>query len=298
MKNRILSFLRMVNQGLVFILNTLSSVIRILLYSSSNINYSELLEIKKTVFVLGNGPSLKEIIDDNLEFLSAQNLVVVNDFFFNKNFTTLKPKVYVIADPGYWESQVSPEMVTLTKEMHEKIINGVTWEMFFFVPTPVYKTNHFQQAFKSNTNIKVMPFNATAIISSKPIRYFFYDKLLAKPFSGNVIGSALFISLQMDVEKILLFGVEHSWSKSLFVDEQNRTCIVNEHFYTNIQESKVWLKSNAEPYRIYEALRDISVMLGGYKELDEYARYRGINIYNCTLNSFIDSFERKKYFRE
>jgi hypothetical protein len=89
--------------------------------------------------------------------------------------------------------------------------------------------------------------------------------------------------------------VEHSWTRGLYVDEQNRTCIRNEHFYANAPQGTVWLKSDSEPYTIHEALFDIAKMLGGYREINEYAAYRGVKIYNCTPGSFIDAFERKEW---
>jgi hypothetical protein len=221
--------------------------------------------------------------------------MVVNDFFLNEHFTAIKPCVYIIADPAYWERGGADEMQVLRQKLQQTLLNDVNWNMLFFVPAVVYHAGFYQKIFQSNPHILVQQFNTTPFIGAKRLRYFLYDKLLAKPFSGNVIGSALFIAFQMDIREIFLFGVEHSWTRGLYVDEQNRTCIRNEHFYANAPQGTVWLKSDSEPYTIDEALSDIARMLGGYREINEYAAYRGVKIYNCTPGSFIDAFERKEW---
>ena len=297
MKNSILIFLRWVYHSLLLGINMVLSLIRVLFYSKLNTRCPLLREIKDRVLVLGNGPSVKQLINDNIQFLSTQNLVVVNDFFLSRYFTTIKPRVYVIADPVYWEEQVPDNMLVLRQKMQHTLMNDVDWEMLFFVPSGIFKTSFFHQIYQANTHIHIQPFNVVPFIGTKRMRYIFYDKLLAKPLSGNVIGSALFIALQMDIKEIYLFGVEHSWTRSLYVDDQNRTCIELEHFYTENQQGTVWLKSNAEPYTINQALFDIATMLGGYREINEYALQKDIKIYNCTPDSFIDAFERKKWIR-
>jgi hypothetical protein len=274
--------------------DVLLSLFRILLYSS-RIRKSEMLrEFKKRVFILGNGPSVKDLIKDNYTYLSNQNLIVVNDFFQNEYFDILRPRLYVVADPAYWEEKVTEDMIVLRMKMQNVFMKKVVWNMLFFVPSAIFNSGYYQKIFQSNTLIKILPFNTTPFLGPKKLRYFFYDKILAKPTSGNVIGSAIFIALQMNIQEILLFGVEHSWTRNLYVDDQNRTCLVTEHFYENEQKGTVWLRSDGEPYSIHGALYDISIMLGGYFDINEYANYLGIKIFNCTPDSFIDAFERKK----
>jgi hypothetical protein len=281
---------------ILLIFNIFLSLFRIILYSKRITFCSNLLEIKNEVYIFGNGPSLKQVINDNLSFLIDKNLVVVNDFFFNEHFHTLKPQIYIIADSGYWEQNVTSEMKEIRQKL-EDILLSVDWQLYFFVPTVAYNSGYYQQTVKRNSSIILLAYNTTSFIGPKIIRYYFYNALLAKPVSGNVIGSALYITLQMDIKNIFLFGVEHSWTKSLYVDEQNRTCTKVEHFYSNNETGQIWLKSNGEPYTIYEVLSDISKMLSGYPELNSYAESKNIRIYNCTPDSFIDAFERKRILR-
>jgi hypothetical protein len=294
MKKKILIILRLFLSFFNSILINFLSLIRVLLYSKLNTNCAKLQEMNERVFVLGNGNSLKLFLDKNIKFLTTENVIVVNDFFLSEYFKILRPNVYIIADPAYWQSQVNEEMKILRKKMIAELLCNVNWKIIFFVPTFAYETGFFQKNLANNPNIEIQPFNTTQFIGMKKFKFYFYDKLLAKPFSNNVIGSALFIALQMNIQKVYLFGVEHSWSRNLFVDEFNRTCIKDEHFYSNSLPAKIWLKSNMQAYRINEALADIALMLGGYNEINEYAIHKGINIYNCTNGSFIDAFERKK----
>jgi len=297
MKNNILKFLRWVYRNLMLFFNTSLSLIRILIYSKAGTRNLKLKEIKKRVLIFGNGQSIKQVITENIDYLSAQNIMVVNDFFLNSYFVTLKPKVYLLADPGYWETQVTDNMLLLRQNLQDTLIREVNWNMFFIIPTAAYQTGYFQRAFSANQFIHVAGYNATPFEGNRAMRYFFYDRLLAKPYSGNVIGSAIFVAMQMDIEEIFLFGVEHSWTNGLYVDDLNRTCIRIEHFYNHSPKGSVWLKSNSEPYKIHEALFDIANMLGGYREINEYALYKGIHIYNCTPGSFIDAFDRMDFVK-
>lgn len=295
MKNSLLTFFRWLFSFFSIFFQMLLSLVRVILYSKLKTKCEKLLDMKESTFILGNGRSLKNFIEENNNFLNTKNIIVVNDFFLSEYFMTLRPNVYVIADPAYWELQVTEEMSVLRESLIKRLLVDVNWEIQFFVPSAAYQAGFFQRAFDQNKLISVQPFNTASFSGITSVRYFFYDKLLAKPFSGNVIGSALFIALQMDIKEIYLFGVEHSWTQSLFVDEHNRTCIKDEHFYQNPKNAKVWLKANTIPYKISEALSDIANMLGGYYEINEYAIHKNVKIFNCTPNSFIDAFERKKW---
>ena len=292
--SKILVLLRRFYSLLKKCFDTALSLIRTLLYSRPGVKYEKLSDFTGTAFVLGNGPSLKELIESNEAYLATQTLIVVNDFFLSEKFTSVKPAVYVIADPLYWEEQVPDNMLDLRLKMQDKLLNQTDWDMLFFVPVNAYKTGVFQRAFMSNSHIRVLPLNSVPFKGPERLRFFFYDKLLARPFSDNVIGSALYITLQMNVNEIYLFGVEHNWSPNLYVDDQNRTCILTEHFFSKEKQGKVWLKSSGFPYTIDEALSDVAAMLGGYRELNRYALHKGVKIYNSTPGSFIDVFERRK----
>lgn len=277
------------------IFNFSISIIRILIHSKFFIHYPKLRVLNNSAFVLGNGPSLKIFLDKNANFLKSQNVLVVNDFCFSEYFTIIKPEAYIIVDSVYWESKVPDDMFILRQKMQDTLINNVSWNIYFFVPVHVYKTGYFQNLYHSNLFINIYPFNVTPFSGPKFITYLVYDKLLAKPLTNNVIGSAVFLALHMSLKTIYLFGVEHSWSRNLFVDDHNRTCIRNEHFYSKDQQAVEWLRCNAEPYQINQALYDIAAMLSGYREINDYAKNKDVTIYNCTSDSFIDAFERKTF---
>lgn len=294
MENKILVMLRRFYNLLKKCFDTALSLIRMLLYSKPGVKCERLSDFTGTAFVLGNGPSLKELIESNEAYLASRTLIVVNDFFLSEKFNSVKPEVYVIADPLYWEQQVPDSMLELRLKMQDKLLNQTDWDMLFFVPSNAYKTGVFQRAFMQNSHIKVQPLNSIPFKGPERLGFFFYDKMLARPCSDNVIGSALYLALQTKVNEIYLFGVEHNWSPNLYVDDQNRTCIRTEHFFSKEKQGKVWMKSNGLPYTIDEALSDVAAMLRGYRELNRYALHKSVRIYNATPGSFIDVFERRK----
>lgn len=278
-------------------LNFFLIAIQHILKAVSNFRYkTEQININKNekIIILGNGPSAKQAINSNFKLFKENYLIVVNDFFYDKNFTNLKPKLYLVADPAYWLNNTTLENKLIRTELINRLLTLVDWKLYFYVPYEAFKLNLFQESFKTNKNIIVRFYHRNYIeYTSKSIKFYFYNKNVASPRAGNVVGAAISLMISNCENDILLFGVEHSWSKELIVDQLNRTCITSVHHYDNqINEPKVWLTSHNKPFRIYEALKAISNMLYSYVEIREYADYKNVKIINHTPDSFIDSFTK------
>jgi hypothetical protein len=250
------------------------------------------------VIILGNGPSAKKDIISNFKFFKDNFIVVVNDFFFDSNFTLLKPQLYLIADPAYWQNDTTAENIEIRTQLITFLVDSVKWPMLFFIPLEAFKSNYFQKAFEKNGNIHVRFYHRNYIEhASKKIKFFFYNLRLASPRSGNVVAAAISLMLSNCSNDIFLFGVDHSWCKNIFVDELNRTCIINKHHYDlESSQPKVWLTSHNKPFRIFEALKAIANMLECYNHINEYAEYKNIKVLNFTRDSFIDSFKKSNEF--
>lgn len=63
--------------------------------------------VKKECVILGNGPSLKKSLENDLDFISNRIVFCVNFFATSDYFEVVKPKFYVFADPGFWGKQTS-----------------------------------------------------------------------------------------------------------------------------------------------------------------------------------------------
>jgi len=246
--------------------------------------------------VLANGPSLKnelENISDNVIPINI-DYAVVNFFALEELFPKIKPKHYSLADPMFFQTTRNSENV---KKLFVILNMTVTWDMTIYVPS-----HRFDQFVKfsalDNSFIKVQRVNTIAYTGFERLRYYFYEKSIASPKIQTVAVLAIFVGLNLGYKEIDLFGVDHSFMDSLFVDENNQLFNRELHFYDNGKPALKPILKNADdaPWKVSEYLIAISNMFKGHEHLEQYARYLGVKILNCTPGSFIDAYERRKNF--
>ena len=170
--------------------------------------------------ILGNGKSLNDVSlteDDTVDYM------VVNRHVLGDNYSIIKPTYYVLADPHFFHH---PEGLSIIKVINEKTI----WPMTLCV---VYtkKVKHVINQIVDNSNIKVVYYNSTQFDGYDGMKYCLYDSQLAMPVVQNVLVASIMIGLLMNYMRIELYGVEHSWTKYLFVDENNVVYLENPHFF-------------------------------------------------------------------
>lgn len=254
------------------------------------VNYMKDLKFdNKKIAILGNGPSLRidlvKIKNCEIDFFC-----VVNNFALSNLFVELKPNFYIIVDPAYFFDDITSKEDRMVWEILEK----VNWEMVLYIPFRYYKNfvNKYDGII-SNINIKIIPIHIQEYNGFRWLKYYLYKRNLSMPKSQNVIIPAIFNSINQNFLEVYVLGVDHSWTKDLMVDNYNRVCIINDHFYENNGSNCTPFNTiYGNQYRMHEVLRDFANMFDGYNQLGTYATLKGCKIYNVTNNSFIDSFER------
>ncbi|MGD9557705.1 MAG: hypothetical protein AB7V25_11850, partial [Mangrovibacterium sp.] len=94
-----------------------------------------------------------------------------------------------------------------------------------------------------------------------------------------------------------LYGVEHSWTKYLSVNDSNEVCLENPHFFDNREpEVKTWKELVGKDEKLDQILQTYAEMFEAYHELEEFAKRSFVEVVNCTKGSFIDAFGRKTNF--
>lgn len=237
---------------------------------------------EKNLVILAGGPSLKNDIE-NIDFNSS-DISVVNAFFQSPWFKRLKPHYYVVADPVFFrrEENLSP------------IIRDVDWDMVLLVPTIAWK-NMKNLHSVPNKNITILPYNSLPYNGFECIKYKLYENGLSMPKVQNVLVASIFTGINLGYKEIRLYGVDHSWTKTLGVNSQNEVCAVDDHFYDKNEStfSPYWKDPETkEMFKMHELLRAFAQMFESYHVLRGYADYKGVRIVNCTKESFIDAFER------
>jgi hypothetical protein len=239
----------------------------------------------KVIKILGNGSSLNSQIDD-LNENSQTDYMVVNRFVLSEAYSLIQPKYYVLHDKHF---SVEEEGLSICRK-----INEVTdWDLVIFFPKMF--TNH-QNLAKTFTNpkIKIVVYNNYAFDGLEGVAYRLYSKNIAMPKAQNVMGAAIYLATCLKYKVIELYGVEHSWTKDLRVNDNNEVCLENPHFFDKQKtELKTWKQIQGADAKLHEALRLYAFMFESYHNLKKFADINNVKIINCSPNSFIDAFERK-----
>jgi hypothetical protein len=239
-----------------------------------------------TLRILGNGKSLKDVnldLDGNIEYM------VVNRHVLGDNYTIIKPRYYVLADPHFFSHEEGKSVVTAINE-------NTTWEMVLCVPYAKSSLSSVSNQIK-NPLIKVVYYNATPFRGLNSIKYKLYTKQLAMPIVQNVMVACIMLGITMNFDIIELYGVEHSWTKYLFVDDKNVVYLENPHFFDKqkVEAKPLTEIQHTDEYPFYTILEQYSRMFKSYWEIKTYLKntHIPIKVYNCCRGSFIDAFERK-----
>lgn len=237
--------------------------------------------------ILGNGNSLNDV---NLEESDSVDYMVVNRHILSDNYISLKPTYYVLADPHFFEH---PEGISVLQQISEK----TSWPMTLCIPFS-NQTKKVLPQIMSNKQINFIYYNATSISCQlKFIRYICYSWQLTMPVVQNVLVASIMLGLIYKYSTIELYGVDHSWTKYLYVDRDNVVYLENPHFFDKQKVMAKPLKEiqHTDEYPFYLILKNYSRMFESYWEIKKYIFDCHIPcmIINKSHDSFIDAFVKE-----
>ncbi|PTX16341.1 hypothetical protein SAMN04488598_10714 [Halanaerobium congolense] len=236
------------------------------------------------IHIIGNGPSALSTFD-NFELNKGIDILTVNFFVRQKDrFTNLKPQYHIMVDPVWFDKKRENDINF--NEVFTILENEVNWKLKLIIPA------NFDISFNNN-NIEIikLKINELKYVESK-IMFNLYEKGLACAGSNNVIHIALYLAITNNYSNIFLHGVEHDWIKNVVINEKNEILLKDDHFY----ESNIRNLTNEKQFKKGEFFKFCYTYYDVFKTyniLKKYADYKNINVYNCTKNSFVDSFEKK-----
>lgn len=242
----------------------------------------------KKIKIIANGPSLVDDLKDDIKN-AEYDYCMINDSMITPMFKQLRPSRFVLADTLYFnrdlEGENNPRIMAFTQ---------VDWPMQLFVPKSAipYVENKLSEC--KNIIIKPLPTFLPKYVKSNRIRNFFYKHYMACPPVQNVVVGAIYSCIMSGYKEIELYGVGHSWTTQLAVNEQNQVCLSDVHYYDLNAPMKPWMTVEGNPYRMHTVLRDLAQMFESYWELRFFAdSLNNVKIYNMTKASFIDAFDRR-----
>ncbi|MDD2685735.1 MAG: DUF115 domain-containing protein [Gallionella sp.] len=245
-------------------------------------------------FVLGNGPSLRndlELWDGNQ---SLGDVWCVNNFAETHLYEKLRPTYYVLADPDYWSDSSSENFRLNRERLFSEIIKKTEWPLIILAPFDARK--HLKKYFFDNSFIKVEFYNNVPVMGFDVLNRLFYRLNIGLPPVQNVLVAALFLAVRRGYKEIVLLGADHSWHETLTLDDTNRVCHRDRHFYGGAPKlTPFYLDgSENETFTIPQILIAFARMFEGYWEIRRYADYLGIEIYNASSITYIDALKRIK----
>jgi hypothetical protein len=249
----------------------------------------------KTCLILGNGPSLFSSIEMYKRIGSPYDLFCVNNFACTPLFEDLKPEYYVLQAPQFFkdDSQLSNYYIEQRQKLFSHIQMKTNWVLFLVVPVSAKKSDAFNALVDSNSNLKPLFFNDTAIEGFSFLTTFAFNHSLGMPRPHNVLIPAIMNAIRIGFTNIYIIGADHSWLGEISVNENNEALVHQKHFYDEETSKPEKMEDYIyRPRRLHEILNKFYLTFLGYWEIKSYAAKKDIRIINASETSMIDAFER------
>ena len=264
---------------------SLASVIKVVLLSKPTQKAAKCNE--KEVVVLGNGPSLNKTISEHKDFLMARDRIAVNFAANAPIFFDLCPTGYVLADPHFFNGvSTDPNVAKLWDN-----ISSATWNMTLYIPVSQRK---FALLANLKSNIKICFYNLTPVEGFKGLSQLIYRLGLGMPRPRNVLIPSIMLAINSGYRRVYVAGADHSWTQTLWVDNQNRVVSIQPHFYEDNESERKRVATEYHKYPLHQILQSLYIAFRSYFDIADYAKSRNVEIINITPESFIDAFPRMK----
>lgn len=256
-----------------------------------------MLEHKRgRMVVIGNGPSLNKSIELYEHQIKESDIIMVNFAAMTDLFFTLRPSVYLLVDPGWFNP--APSQVESCNRCVDTIVLRTEWPMAIVMPISA-KQGYSVEKFKKNPNIKVLFYEDGWDAHQGMSQYEKWDKNLICPPGQTVLNTAVWLSIYWGYKETFLVGADTSWHAELKMDQEtNVLYTIDTHFYDNkkVYQESYDEKQNRRPIgtKLHEELYAEATALREYWNLRGYADWKGVKVYNASEYSWIDAFERKK----
>ncbi len=240
----------------------------------------------KRIIIMGNGPSLKDTIHDRRDWLMSMPRMAVNFAANAPEYPELKPEYYILVDPHFFSGRQEPNLIKLWEQLR-----STDWSMTLIVPCR--EQTKAKENLDGNTHVTVATINALGIEGWQRLENWAYSSGRGMPRPRNVLIPAIMAAIQMGCKQIWIVGADHSWLKTLWVDDANHVVSVQPHFYADDQKERQRIATEYEHYPLHQILGSMVVAFEAYHRIQRYASTHSISIINSTPDSYIDAFPRE-----
>ena len=239
---------------------------------------------KDTIIIMGNGPSLRDAMEQDRDVLMAYPRLAVSLSALTPDFRDLRPDYYILADIAFFLKEKTGKVPQLWEALR-----SVDWQMTLFLPATARKMPEVKSL---PANITLKFYNRTPAEGFRCVMHPLYDSGLAMPRPRNVLIPSIISSMREGFRKIVLIGADHNWSKTLWVTERNRVVSVQPHFYKDDDAELRRAEEIFKNVHIHDVYENYAIAFRSYFNVKAYADRRGVEILNATPGSFIDAFPR------
>lgn len=240
----------------------------------------KLPKLEKEILVLGNGPSLSNLIHNQL--LHDYELFVCNGFALTKDYENLKPKHYFLKDYLYFELGNS---FVLNRENDvlstwESIVSKTNWELTIY--TSLVDLNllvKLKNTYSFSDNIKWV--NVYPIEFRGRNKFKYISKGIGLIGGMTVTHFSTLVAILCTSNNVHLAGIDHDWINNIFYDENShRLYLSNNHFYNSekIYYGEGIYVNNDIVLELYSQFKSFE----GFKVLSQFATFLNVPLSRCT----------------
>lgn len=239
--------------------------------------------------VLGNGPSLGDVLEKSRDSLLGRDVFCVNEFALSDYYQLIRPSHYVLVDPNYWRTSIPKRANERRLMLFSRIEDDTDWNMTLYVP---HQAKRVIESEFENSNISICYINSNPVVGYEFIRNFIYRMNIGMPPAYNVLIAAIFCAIKSGYKYIYIYGADHSWHEEIIVGNDNVLYVKQKHFYDEDLALSPMNKGWEAVFRVHEAFLRWGNVFYSYVLLDSFAKHVGCKVYNLTKKTYIDSFER------
>lgn len=245
--------------------------------------------IGERCFIVGNGPSLKEM---DLSKLESEKVFTVNNIMINSDlYSKLRSDYHIMIDPGYFilDPSLQDDKVTLD------LLSKINYED----KKPVCIVNYDgKKAFERYGLDKCLDLNYIYLHKNLTDNYSKDIDLCSNiPSCQNVIHAALFSAISMGFKKIYLVGCDMTSVFLTYEANANGEVDIVKDFhayeYTEIERERLFKDFNMLDNEavMYDYAKTFTI----FRRIRQYCERNNIKIYNATIGGGLDVFNRIQF---
>lgn len=232
----------------------------------------------KRCFIIGNAKSIRK---QNLGLLANEMVFVTNEFFKYEKYQDARPDYYVIVDPAYFNENTGEQLLYKMDKVQK-----YEHKPAFVVPDSARKI--ISERYKWDEWADVYYLHAGLRFASDYSKI--WDITKPVPFPQSVIQVAMLLATFMGFREIYLLGVEETGIYDVLNAYLDR--IPTNYAYEEKNESKNYINViKSRP--IEEWLRGCAIIFQHYREVYDYCKRRGVEVFNCTPETLVTSIPHK-----